>query len=112
MPLLTPHKPSCSLPDICSQLGLPSEQLLSDKAPHLLLSSALLAAPSALSWAFQQAAAAAAQQLSGSAGLTRDSTAASLASIAESVEGDGSKVEGVSWLRMSYAALPLVWAGR
>jgi hypothetical protein len=44
---------------VCAQLGLPADQILSEKGPHLLLCAALLVAPSAVSWAFHKAAAAA-----------------------------------------------------
>ena len=93
-------------------MGLPAEQMMSDTFPHLLLSAAFLVAPSALTCAFQRASSAAAQQLSAASGLAQNSTAAFLSGFTtRDDEGEDGTEEGVSWLRMSYSVLPLVWAG-
>jgi len=122
----------CRLPEVCADLGFPADQLMSDKGSHLLLSAALLAAPSALTWAFHKLPGAALRQFSVQAGTTRHSAAAILTSGTahaagqlgprstphaagqlpeEEGHGKGSMVSEVSLLRMSYSVLPLVWAG-
>jgi hypothetical protein len=100
-------------------LGLPTDELLSHKGPHLLLCAALLAAPSALTWVFHKAAAAAAALIctssssnsSDGGGGTAGALATTLGRQTEAVEGAAVTGQGVLWLMMSYSVLPLVWAG-
>lgn len=113
----------CRLPEVCAQLGLPAEQIMSDKGPHLLLCAALLAAPSALSWGFHKAAAAVMKGWDSWAKPARRSPAAVLTagSGLAGADGRGSSEDEqmggqqqggeMSLLRLSYSSLPLVWAG-
>lgn len=107
---------------MCAQLGLPVDQITSDKGPHLLLCAALLAAPSALSWGFYRAAAAVMDNLDRRAEAARHSPAAVLTAgsgLPSGRNGSSSDEQGSDLqkggdallLRMSYSALPLVWAG-
>lgn len=124
---------ACRLPEVCAQLGLPADQIMSEKGPHLLLCAALLAAPSAASWAFHKAAAAVTNPLmdgqaartgvpagaeAGGSTLARAGSVLAAHSLDEmSLDGVGvagepqDRAEGVSLLKISYSVLPLVWAG-
>jgi hypothetical protein len=106
---------ACRLPQLCAQLGLPAGELLTQQGPHLLLSVALLAAPSALTWVFQQASAAALKYTSSSNSGSSSGTTGALATTpgrqSEVAVGASTTGEGGPWLKMSYAVLPLVWAG-
>lgn len=91
---------------------------MSDKAPHLLLCAALLAAPSALSWGWHKAAAAVMDNMDSRVAAARRSPAAVLtggsSGAGDKEQGDATQQHGGdgSLLRMSYSTLPLVWAGR
>jgi hypothetical protein len=106
------------LPEVCAQLGLPADQITSDKAPHLLLCAALLAAPSAISWAWHKAATAVMTNMASRTASARRSAAAVLTGngsgpVGNKEDGDAQQQQhgDGSLLRMSYSTLPLVWAG-
>jgi len=105
---------------------------MSEKAPHLLLCAALLAAPSALSWIFHKSAVAAMDYMgmtpsaaatapkghSGRMALVETAAVAPSTStldmpaeLPRASSGGAEHQEGVPWLKMSYSVLPLVWAG-
>lgn len=118
------------VPEVCAQLGLPAEQIMSEKGPFLALSVALLAAPTAFTWLFHKGSSAAMQHLARKAAAAQHSAASVLTSGVQragpnmDVVGQGELSDadaqqqqqqtagGVSWQRMSYSVLPLVWAGR
>jgi hypothetical protein len=108
---------TCRLPQVCAQLGLPADQIMSDKGPHLLLCAALLAAPSAATWLFHAAATAAGHSMADRTAAARKGPAGVLtgagsgADMAEEDSDGLSSLGQVSFLRMSYSVLPLVWAG-
>lgn len=115
---------TCRLPQVCAQLGLPADQIMSDKVPHLLLCTALLAAPSAATWLFHAAATAAGYSMAdrtaaaatGAGVLTvpghstdlADSSSSSSSAVVSSMD---SSLSAECWLKLSYSMLPLVWAG-
>jgi hypothetical protein len=94
---------ACSLPDLCSVLGVPPEAILAQQSTHIAASLLLLAAPGAAAVAFECAATGRLRMASNAAaGGTAHCNGAAAA-------GDASTSK-VSFLRMAYSLLPLVWA--
>lgn len=132
------------LPELCDQLGLPADDLLTQQGPHLLLSALLLAAPGAAAWAWNKAGTAITRHFKcRAAAATANPTAAVVAgpllhnsssspageskvadsckvaalagsdlssSSSSSLAGE-SRVSEISYTKLAYSMLPLVWAG-
>lgn len=95
---------------------------MSDRLPHVLLSAAVLAAPSAVTWLFHKASTAAMHHLTAKAATALNSPAAVLTATPgraaapaehpdDAAAGGEQLQQDLFWLKLSYSVLPLVWAG-
>eukprot|EP00878_Enallax_costatus_P016701 GHUV01017524.1.p1 GENE.GHUV01017524.1~~GHUV01017524.1.p1 ORF type:complete len:351 (+),score=87.49 GHUV01017524.1:293-1345(+) len=105
------------LPELCDELGLPADYLLTTQGPHLALSALLLAAPGAEAWTWNKAGTAITKHLkSCAATAAADPTTALLAgptpsSTTTAVTAETAASAEVPYLKLAYSMLPLVWAG-
>jgi hypothetical protein len=109
------------LPELCDQLGVPADAILSQTGPHIAASLALLAAPGAIAWLWEHACRISSSAADAVLAARAKTTAAAAAESASSSSSMGyftslaarstSSSSNVPFLKLAYAMLPLVWAG-